>query len=53
MKATWYRPWLTAVLGIAAAAVWSIVIFTALHVSTVVLNTLDMIVELAGMNPPA
>jgi hypothetical protein len=30
---------------------WCAVIVTALHVSTVVLNTLDMIVELAAISP--
>lgn len=28
---------------------WAVVIWVALHVSTIVLNTLDMIVELAAM----
>jgi hypothetical protein len=30
---------------------WAIIIWVALHVSTIVLNTLDMIVELAAMTP--
>lgn len=36
---------------LAAAAVWTIVIVVALHVSQTVLNTLDMIVELAAISP--
>lgn len=36
---------------LALVAVWVAVIVTALHVSTVVLNTLDMIVELAAISP--
>lgn len=30
---------------------WAVVIWVALHVSTIVLNTLDMIVELAAISP--
>lgn len=30
---------------------WAIIIWVALHVSTIVLNTLDMIVELAAISP--
>jgi hypothetical protein len=30
---------------------WAIVIVVALHVSSIVLNTLDMIVELAAISP--
>jgi hypothetical protein len=30
---------------------WAIVIWIALHVSTIVLETLDMIVELAAISP--
>jgi hypothetical protein len=30
---------------------WGVVIWVALHVSTIVLNTLDMIVELAALSP--
>jgi hypothetical protein len=30
---------------------WSVIIWVALHVSTIVLNTLDMIVELAAISP--
>lgn len=37
-------------LSLVLAATWVIVILVALHVSSVVLNTLDMIVELAAMS---
>lgn len=30
---------------------WALVIWIALHVSTIVLDTLDMIVELAAISP--
>jgi hypothetical protein len=40
-----------AVAMVAAAVVWVLVIVAALQVSTVVLNTLKMIVELAAMTP--
>jgi len=30
---------------------WAVIIWVALHVSTIVLNTLDMIVELAAISP--
>jgi cytosine/uracil/thiamine/allantoin permease len=30
---------------------WAVVIWVALHVSTIVLQTLDMIVELAAISP--
>lgn len=36
---------------IAAAVVWILVILGAVHVSTIILNTLDMIVELAAISP--
>jgi hypothetical protein len=38
-----------AVAMVCAAVVWVLVIVTALQVSTVVLNTLKMIVDLAAM----
>lgn len=40
--------WLS-ILGIAVVFAWAIVIAAAAHVSTVVLQTLDMIVRLAAM----
>ncbi len=45
-KFSWLLP-LVAMLS--AGIVWSLVIWTALEVSTIVLNTLHQIVELAGM----
>jgi hypothetical protein len=45
------RPWAVALLALATTSVWSIIILVALHVSTIVLNTLDMIVELAAISP--
>jgi hypothetical protein len=30
---------------------WAMIIWVALHVSTIVLNTLDMIIELAAISP--
>jgi hypothetical protein len=36
-------------LTVSALAAWAGVLVVALHVSTIVLNTLDMIVELAAM----
>jgi hypothetical protein len=30
---------------------WAVVIWVALHVSSIVLNTLDMIIELAAISP--
>lgn len=38
-------------LPVALLIAWAIVIWVALHVSTIVLNTLDMIVELAAISP--
>lgn len=40
--------WLS-LLALAVVLAWAIIIYVALHVSTIVLNTLDMIVELAAM----
>lgn len=50
MKTNWIRPWLSVVLAIAAAVVWSFVLVMAAHVSQILLNTLDMIVDLAQMS---
>ena len=41
--------WIAALLSLLTA--WAAVIWVALEVSTVVLNTLSMIVELAAMSP--
>lgn len=45
------RPLLAVVLGLVTTAAWVALIWTALAVSTVVLDTLSMIVELAAMSP--
>jgi hypothetical protein len=39
------------VMIVLVVAAWSIVIVVALHVSQIVLNTLDMIVDLAAISP--
>lgn len=44
----WSGPILLLVLAVGA---WGAIIWVALQVSAVVLNTLDMIVKLAGMTP--
>jgi hypothetical protein len=44
------RVLVTSLLMVAAAVVWSLVIWTALQVSTIVLKTLEQIVDLAGMS---
>jgi hypothetical protein len=36
---------------LALLVAWAVVIWVALHVSTIVLDTLDMIVELAAISP--
>ena len=46
LKAIGYSCWVLLLLG-----AWAGVLIVALHVSTIVLNTLDMIVELAAMSP--
>jgi hypothetical protein len=42
-------PWLVATLTLVIA--WAVVIWVAIQVSATVLNTLDMIIELAAMSP--
>jgi hypothetical protein len=51
MKTTWIRPTLAAVLSLVLLVAWAAVLWVALTVSTVVLDTLDMIVELAAISP--
>jgi hypothetical protein len=51
MRKAWIRPSVLAVLALVTTIAWSVLIWTALQVSSVVLNTLDMIVELAAMTP--
>lgn len=51
MKPTRTQKVLSATLALLLLAAWSVVILVALHVSQIVLNTLDMIVELAAISP--
>lgn len=51
MRNAWIRQLLAIVAPLALLIAWAIVIFVALHVSTIVLDTLDMIVELAAISP--
>ena len=46
LRAIGYSCWILLLLG-----AWAGVLVVALHVSTIVLNTLDMIVELAAISP--
>ena len=50
MKNPHLRACLVGLLGLLTTACWALIIWTALHVSTIVLDTLDMIVELAAMS---
>jgi hypothetical protein len=49
MRTDRIRQLLAMLAPLALLVAWAIVIWVALHVSTIVLNTLDMIVELAAM----
>ena len=49
MKSMKSAVWLTALLMLCAGAAWAAVIFVALQVSGIVLDTLHQIVELAGI----
>lgn len=51
MKNAKIQPWLVGILGLITTAAWSLLIWTALHVSTIVLDTLQMIVDLAAISP--
>lgn len=49
-KIPWYKlPGLAALVGLLIA--WCLVIWVALHVSTIVLQTLEQIVDLAAISP--
>jgi hypothetical protein len=50
MKNGWIRACLVGLLGVLTTTAWALIIWTALHVSTIVLETLEMIVELAAMS---
>jgi hypothetical protein len=49
MNSNQLRTLLTSLLGISAIVTWAFVIWAALQVSTVVLNTLEQIVNLAAL----
>lgn len=51
MKVDRLRQLLALLAPLALLIAWAIVIWVALHVSTIVLDTLDMIVELAAISP--
>jgi hypothetical protein len=51
MRTDRLRQLVSLALPVALLIAWAIVIWVALHVSTIVLNTLDMIVELAAISP--
>lgn len=51
MKIPSIRPLVAVVLALVTTAAWAVLIWTALQVSTVVLDTLNMIVELAAISP--
>jgi hypothetical protein len=51
MRTSALRRILALVAPLALLIAWAIVIWVALHVSTIVLETLDMIVELAAISP--
>ena len=42
---------LALIIPLVLLVAWAIIIWVALHVSTIVLNTLDMIIELAAISP--
>jgi hypothetical protein len=51
MIRTHIRTALAMLAPLALLIAWAVVIWVALHVSTIVLQTLDMIVELAAISP--
>lgn len=51
MKTQWIRPVTLALLALTTAAAWALLISVAMQISTIVLQTLDMIVELAAISP--
>jgi hypothetical protein len=51
MRTDRIRQLLAVVAPLALLCAWAVVIWVALHVSTIVLETLDMIVELAAISP--
>jgi cytosine/uracil/thiamine/allantoin permease len=51
MKVDRIRQLFALLAPLALLCAWALVIWVALHVSTIVLETLDMIVELAAISP--
>jgi cytosine/uracil/thiamine/allantoin permease len=51
MRTDHLKRFLALLAPLALLIAWAIVIWVALHVSTIVLETLDMIVELAAISP--
>lgn len=51
MRTQALRKYLAYVYPLVLLIAWAILIWTALHVSEIVLSTLDMIVELAAISP--
>jgi hypothetical protein len=49
MKVDRLRQLLAIISPLVLLCAWALVIWVALHVSTIVLNTLDMIIELAAI----
>jgi hypothetical protein len=51
MRTSAIRRLIAMLAPLALLCAWAVVIWVALHVSTIVLQTLDMIVELAAISP--
>lgn len=51
MRIDWIRQLLAVLSPLALLIAWALVIWVALHVSTIVLDTLNMIVDLAAISP--
>lgn len=45
------RSWLPVLLGILTLTVWAYIIWMACYVSTIILQTLQQIVDLAALSP--
>ncbi len=45
------KSWLPALLGILTLIVWAYIIWMACYVSTIILQTLQQIVDLAALSP--
>lgn len=51
MHTTAKRPWLTIILGVLTLIVWAWIIWMACYVSTIILQLLQQIVDLAAISP--